>query len=107
MGRTNASISTSDDTQQFVELGGRRYSHVIDPLTGMALTNRIGITVVAPSATTTDALDTSLSVLGVERALKLVESLPGVGVLLGTMDERGVKKLVESARFGIIAPNGT
>jgi thiamine biosynthesis lipoprotein len=80
----NAAVSTSGDVEQFVEIDGVRYSHIVSPLTGLGLTNRIQATVVAPDATTSDALATASCVLGPGRAVSLVDSLPGVSVLLLT-----------------------
>lgn len=62
----NCAISTSGDTVQFVEIGGNRYSHVVDPRTGQALTNHYAATVVAPRGIDTDALSTALTVMGPE-----------------------------------------
>jgi thiamine biosynthesis lipoprotein len=78
----NAAVSTSGDTEQAVEIQGIRYSHILNPATGMGLTNRIQVSVIAPDATTTDALATALCVLGVERSLKLADSLPRVSALV-------------------------
>lgn len=52
----NCAVSTSGDTEQFVELGGKRYSHVVDPRTGWAVTNRVQATVVAKDGFTSDPL---------------------------------------------------
>jgi thiamine biosynthesis lipoprotein len=57
-------VSTSGDTEQFVEIDGARYSHIVDPRTGGALTSRLRMTVIACDATTADALATAASVLG-------------------------------------------
>ena len=77
-----AAISTSGDSKQFVEINGKRYSHVIDPSTGFGLEGTASTTVVAPDATTTDALGTALSILPVEEGIRLAQSLPGVAVLM-------------------------
>ena len=69
---THAAISSSGDTEQFVEIGGRRYSHVVDPRTGLGLTNRIAVTVVASSGLLSDGLATLLGVLGPERGAALI-----------------------------------
>ena len=66
-------VSTSGDTEQFVEIDGRRYSHVVDPRTGVGLTSRVAATVVAPNAFTSDGLATLLTTLGPERGLSLLE----------------------------------
>jgi thiamine biosynthesis lipoprotein len=70
-------ISTSGDTEQFVIIGGRRYSHVIDPHTGQALTNRVQVTLVAPDGLTSDPLSTALTLLGEEERRKLLAAYPG------------------------------
>ncbi|HME00377.1 MAG TPA: FAD:protein FMN transferase [Terriglobia bacterium] len=78
----NAGISTSGDAEQHVEIGGVRYSHIVDPKTGMALTGRSSVTVVAPNGITADGYATAVSVLGPERGLKLITSTPGAGALI-------------------------
>ena len=51
-------VSTSGDTVQFFNFGGKKYSHVVDPRTGIGLTNRRQAIVVAPSGMRSDALAT-------------------------------------------------
>ncbi len=77
----NAAVSTSGDTQQFVEIDGTRYSHIVDPRTGLGLTERRSVSVVAPSAMETDSLATCLSVLGDVRSLSLDPSIVGVRLM--------------------------
>lgn len=69
---SNFAISTSGDAFQFVEIAGVRYSHIVDPRTGMALTERCSTTVLASDGTTADALATAVCVLGPEKGLKLI-----------------------------------
>jgi|EndMetStandDraft_4_1072995.scaffolds.fasta_scaffold100996_2 FAD:protein FMN transferase len=59
---TNAALATSGPTAQFVEIDGVRYSHVVDPRTGMGLTNHVTAYVIAPDGATADALATALTV---------------------------------------------
>lgn len=70
-------ISTSGDTEQFVLIGGRRYSHVVDPRTGQALTNRVQVTLIAPDGLTSDPLSTALTLLDEERRHRLLRAYPG------------------------------
>lgn len=70
-------VSTSGDAQQHVEIGGVRYSHIVDPRTGLGLKGHHSVTVVAPNCTTSDALATAASVLGPDRGSRLIESTPG------------------------------
>ncbi len=103
LGRTillrNAAVSTSGDAEQFVEIDGVRYSHVIDPKTGLGLTDRRSVTVVAPEGMLADALDTTACVLGVERGLALVESYPGAAALFVRITPEG-PVVVESKGWG-------
>jgi thiamine biosynthesis lipoprotein len=73
---SRVAVSTSGDSMQFVEIGGRRYSHIVDPRTGMALTDHSRVTVVAPTGITADALTKVLSVLGPQKGMKLIEDTP-------------------------------
>lgn len=78
----NRGIATSGDVFQNVEIGGVRYSHIVDPRTGLGLTDHSLVTVIAPDGMTADALSTAVSVLGPERGWKLVEQTPGAAARL-------------------------
>ena len=73
----DAAIASSGDREQSVEIAGTRYSHVVDPRTGLGLTSRVQATVIAPDGATADALATAVSVLGQKRRHKLVAQFPG------------------------------
>ena len=60
----NAAVSTSGDAEQFREIGGIRYSHIIDPKTGLGLTSAIAVTVVARRGLDADPIATAVSVMG-------------------------------------------
>ena len=60
----NAAVSTSGDLHQFIEIAGKRYSHIIDPKTGLGLTEEQTATVIAPTATESDAMATAKCVKG-------------------------------------------
>ncbi len=77
---SNAAVSTSGDLHQAVEIDGVRYSHILDPVTGLGLTRRIAASVVADHAGLSDALATAACVLGPDGAEALKE-LPGVRAL--------------------------
>jgi len=59
----HAGVSTSGDAEQFVEIGGVRYSHIVDPATALGLTVPVAVTVIARNATQADSLATAGSVL--------------------------------------------
>ncbi len=78
----DSTIATSGDYRRGFEIGGRHYSHIVDPRTGMPVENIISSTVVAPVAADAGALATAFSVLTPEESAKLAGSLPGVAYLL-------------------------
>jgi FAD:protein FMN transferase len=63
----NTAVSTSGDSEQHLDAGGTRYSHIIDPATGMGLTRAPVVTVIARHGIDADGLATAVSVLGAER----------------------------------------
>ncbi|HTE18646.1 MAG TPA: FAD:protein FMN transferase, partial [Armatimonadota bacterium] len=75
-------LSTSGDYEQFFEVDGRRYSHVLDPRTGFPAAGMASATVLGENAADTDALSTAAFVLGESGARRLWERFPGIGVVL-------------------------
>jgi thiamine biosynthesis lipoprotein len=73
----NAGVSTSGDTEQHVEIEGRRYSHIVDPRTGIGLTNRNYVTIVARDGITSDGLSAAACVLGPEQFRFVLQKYPG------------------------------
>lgn len=68
----NCGIATSGDLFQRVEIDGVRYSHIVNPRTGLGLTDHALVTVVARDGITADGLATAVSVLGPEAGVRLV-----------------------------------
>jgi thiamine biosynthesis lipoprotein len=68
-------VATSGDAINAYEVGGRRYSHIIDPATDEPVVNDVAsVTVLAPSAMTADALATALMVMGPEQGMAFAEA---------------------------------
>lgn len=80
-------LGTSGDYQQYFEEDGIRYSHIIDPRTGLQPRELLSVTVLAGNALDADILSTAIFVLGVEKGMELVEELDGVEAVLFTADE--------------------
>jgi thiamine biosynthesis lipoprotein len=75
---SHSAIATSGPSAQFVEVGGVRYSHVVDPRTGLGSTAGLASTVIAPDAATADALATALTLLGADDRRALLRRHPEV-----------------------------
>lgn len=71
----DCAVSTSGDLYQFLEIEGVRYSHIVSPVTGLGLTDRIACSVIAADGSTSDALATAMCVLGPERGRALADKL--------------------------------
>lgn len=82
----NAAVSTSGDLFQFVEIDGVRYSHVLDPKTGLGLTGRRSVTVVAKTGIEADSLTKACSVMPIEKALKLIEGIEGAAAIIAVKE---------------------
>lgn len=91
-------ISTSGDAFQFVQIGGQRYGHIVDPQTGLGLTQRCSVTVRADDGTTADAVATAVCILGPKRGLQLVETLPNVAARVIFVEE-GAPLVRQSSRW--------
>ena len=95
----NAGVSTAGDLHQYVEIDGQRYSHIVDPKTGLGLTGRRSVTIIAPNCTTSDAWDTTCCILGVERSLQLIEANADLAGLL-VFESDGKVVTTPTKRFG-------
>lgn len=78
----NQAVSTSGDLEQFVEIGGIRYSHVLDPKTGLGLTGRRSATVIAKKGIQADSLTKAASVLPPDKALALIDATDGAATFI-------------------------
>jgi thiamine biosynthesis lipoprotein len=94
--RSDAAVSTSGDTEQFIELNGKRYSHIIDPATSQALTESLTVSVIALRGITADSLATAICVLDAERGMALVEKHSDAAAILV---KRSGGAPLESSRF--------
>ncbi len=75
-------ISTSGDYERYFEEDGVRYHHILEPGTGRSARAVRSATVLGPDATLTDALSTTVFVLGVERGMEIVSRVPGVEAVI-------------------------
>lgn len=97
----NLAVATSGDLWQYVEIDGTRYSHLVDPKTGVGLTDHSSVTVIAPDCTTADSLASAVSVLGPKRGLELIEKTPGAAAYIERKPE-GKVETYESSRFRLL-----
>jgi len=84
----DAAISTSGDYERFFEENGVRYHHILDPASGDSARALHSASIIGEHAIDTDALSTSVFVLGVEKGLALINSLPATEAII--IDNQGL-----------------
>ncbi|HHX78105.1 MAG TPA: FAD:protein FMN transferase, partial [Firmicutes bacterium] len=98
---TDGAVVTSGDYQRFFMAEGKRYHHILDPFTGYPAEGEvISVSVIAEKAVVADMLATGVMVMGLDKGLPLIESLPGVDAIIITSDlevhaTSGIKDRVE------------
>ena len=85
---TDTAISTSGDYERFFLSNDERIHHIINPQTGKSAKQSWSATVIGPDAITTDALSTTIFILGAEKGLKLINSLDNIDAII--IDSSGV-----------------
>jgi thiamine biosynthesis lipoprotein len=85
---SDTAISTSGDYERYFVQDGERYHHILSPRTGKSAKGIWSVTIIGPDATTTDALSTTLFVLGVKKGLQLVDKMKGIDAVM--IDDKGV-----------------
>jgi len=94
----HAAVSTSGSTEQFFVMDGVRYSHILNPKTGLGLTTNVTTTVIAKHGIDADGMATAINVLGPERGLDFIDKQPGVAAVIATAE-----KVIESTSFRAIS----
>jgi len=78
----DAAVTTSGDYRRYVSIQGQQFSHIIDTATGESAIDLTSVTIITHTAMKADALATAVTVLGIEKGLKLVESLADAEAIL-------------------------
>ena len=95
---SHAGLSTSGDLFQRLEINGQRYSHIIDPRTGIGLTDHSLVTVIAPDDFTADSLTKVMSVLSPKEALRFIKDTPHIAVRIARQPGDKIE-MYESRQF--------
>jgi len=93
----NMSVATSGDIYQHLDINGKRYSHIIDPKTGLGITWQRNVTVIAKNGTISDWLATACSVLSEKKSFQLIKKFPGAALLISEMKD---DKLIQKSSSG-------
>ena len=82
MNITNLSVATSGNYEKFVMIGGKRYSHTINPKTGLPVSGIKSVTIICPNAELADAMATPVTIMGVEAGLYLINQMNHIEAII-------------------------
>jgi len=78
MSISDMAVATSGNYEKFILVNGKKYSHTIDPRTGLPVTGIKSVTIFSPNAEICDALATPVTIMGIEKGLNLINQLKQV-----------------------------
>jgi len=79
---TNTSIATSGNYEKFVMIAGKKYSHTIDPKTGLPVTGIKSVTIISPGAEIADAMATPVMIMGVKIGIDMINQIAGLACII-------------------------
>lgn len=79
---TNMAIATSGNYEKYVIIGGKKYSHTIDPKTGLPVSGIKSVTIISPSAEIADAMATPVMIMGIQVGLNMINQMKGIGCII-------------------------
>lgn len=79
---TNTSIATSGNYEKFVMIDGKKYSHTIDPKTGLPVSGIKSVTIFCPNAEIADAMATPVMIMGIKAGLDLINQVKGLACII-------------------------
>ncbi len=100
----NRAMTTSGDLYQYIEIDGTRFSHIIDPLTGLGKTERIQVTVISKKGLDADAYASALNIMGFEKAKAFTKSKKGIEALIQKDDEAGLTVWKSDGFYSFMKP---
>ena len=79
---TNMAVATSGNYEKFVMIEGKKYSHTIDPKTGLPVSGIKSVTIISPNAEIADAMATPVMIMGVKVGMDLINQIKGLACII-------------------------
>jgi thiamine biosynthesis lipoprotein len=86
---TNVSVATSGNYEKYAIIGGKKYSHTIDPKTGYPVQGIKSVTIISSSAEVADVMATPIMVMGIKAGLNLINQVKGIACII-VDDDNGI-----------------
>lgn len=82
MNITDMAIATSGNYEKYVMINGKKYSHTINPKTGLPITGIKSVTIISPNAEIADAMATPVTIMGIKAGLNLIDQIHYLGCII-------------------------
>ncbi len=79
---TGMAIATSGNYEKFITVKGKRYSHTIDPKTGLPVSGIKSVTIISPNAEIADAMATPVMIMGIKVGLNMINQVKGLACII-------------------------
>ena len=79
---TDMAVATSGNYEKFVNIGGKKYSHTINPKTGLPVSGIKSVTIISPNAEIADAMATPVTVMGISAGLDMINQINYLGCII-------------------------
>ncbi len=79
---TDMAVATSGNYEKFAMIDGKKYSHTIDPKTGLPVTGIKSVTVICPNAEIADAMATPIMIMGIKVGLDMINQMKGIACII-------------------------
>ncbi len=87
MNITNMALATSGNYEKFIMIDGKKYSHTIDPRTGLPITGIKSVTIISPNAEVADAMATPVMIMGMKAGLDMIDQIKEIEAII--IDDEG------------------
>jgi FAD:protein FMN transferase len=85
---TDMAIATSGNYEKYVLIGGKKYSHTIDPKTGLPVCGIKSVTIISSNAEIADAMATPVMIMGIKVGLDMVNQITGLSCIIVDDDDK-------------------
>src|SRR5258708_5835346 len=85
---TNMALATSGNYEKYVMIGGKKYSHTIDPRTGLPVTGIKSVTIITPNAEIADAMATPVMIMGIRAGLYMINQMKDIEAIIIDDDDK-------------------
>ena len=82
MNITDMAVATSGNYEKFVLINGKKYSHTINPATGLPVTGIKSVTIISPNAEIADAMATPVTIMGIRAGLQLINQVKQLACII-------------------------